>query len=175
MKVLKVLIIIVVLLLAVFFIGGMLLPKTYSVSRSTIIKAPESEVYTNISDFHNFLKWNPWSRMEPEATVTITGTPAQPGHLYKWSGKKTGKGQMEIMQIQDPLLVDILLTFTEPMKSVAKTAFNMEKVSGGTKVTWSMKGESDAALDRWMYLNMDNMIGKDFESGLKNLKEMSEK
>jgi hypothetical protein len=76
------------------------LPKTYSVSRSTIINAPDSVVYKNIADFNEFYKWNPWAKMEPSAKTKISGTIAQPGHLYEWAGKETGEGYMKIVEVK---------------------------------------------------------------------------
>jgi hypothetical protein len=176
MKALRILLIIVVAIAAIFFIGGLFLPKTYSVSRSKIIKAPESVVFSNVANFNNFLKWNPWTKMEPSAKVEITGTPAKPGHLWKWKGEETGQGQMEITNVYPNSKVDFLLTFTAPFQSIAKNSFNFEPEGNPDeiKVTWSMNGNSNSIMERWMYLNMDNMIGKDFESGLENLKQLSE-
>ncbi len=177
MKIIKILLIIVVLLIAIFFIGGMLLPKTYSVSRTKIINAPDSVVFNNVANFNNFLKWNPWTKMEPSTKVEISGIPAQPGHLWKWKGEETGQGQMEITKADPNSKVDFLLTFTAPFQSIATSGFTFEPHSNPneTKVTWTMSGTSSSTMERWMYLNMDNMIGKDFESGLEDLKKLSEK
>jgi hypothetical protein len=174
MRILKILIAIVIILVLIFFIGGMLLPKTYSVSRTKLINAPASTVYTNIADFNNFLKWNPWTKMEPSAKVEISGTPAQPGHLWKWKGEETGEGQMEIQKVQPYSEVDFILTFTTPYESSANNTFNLKPLGDKTEVTWTINGSGSSAMERWMYLNMDNMLGKDFESGLENLKNLSE-
>ena len=175
MKFLKILLIVLVVLVAIFFAGAHLLPNSYTVSRTTVIKAKDSVVYANVVDFNNFIKWNPWSRMEPSAKVEITGDAAAPGHFYQWSGKELGKGHMKIQEVKPYSAADLQLTFEEPFKSEAQNHFTFENVAEGTKVTWSMQGQSDAAVDKWMYLTMDQMIGKDFDSGLQNLKELSEK
>jgi hypothetical protein len=175
MKFLKIVLIILVVIAAVFFAGGQFLPNNYSVSRTTVIKAEDSVVYKNVVDFNNFLKWNPWSRMEPTAWVDITGDAGTPGHFYQWNGKELGKGHMKIQEVKPYKAADFQLTFEEPFKSEAQNHFSFEKVAEGTKVTWSMQGQSDATVDKWMYLTMDQMIGKDFDSGLQNLKELSEK
>ena len=174
MKFLKILLIILVVLAAIFFVGAQFLPNNYSVSRSTIIKAKDSVVYSNVVDFNNFLKWNPWSRMEPSADVEITGEAGAPGHFYQWHGKELGEGHMKIQEVKPYTAADLQLIFEEPFKSEAQNHFTFEEVQEGTKVTWSMQGQSDAVTDKWIYLTMDHMLGKDFESGLKNLKELSE-
>lgn len=175
MKFLKILLGIVIALLAIFFIGAMFLPKTYSVSRSAMIKAADTTVYSNIADFRNFLKWNPWYKMEPSAKINISGTPLQPGHLYEWNGKETGQGQMKIKEVNPATMVSIELRFIKPFESTADTRFDLAPAADSTRVTWSMAGENKSAMEKWMGLCMDGMIGKDFESGLKNLKQLSEK
>ena len=174
MKILKIILITVISLIALFFIIGLFLPKTYRVERSIVVNAPDSVVYKNISDFNNFLKWNPWSKMEPSAKVDISGPVSQPGHLYKWEGKETGTGQMEIRNVEPSKLVDIELSFLKPFESTANTTFQLDPNPQGIKVTWIMQGTNKTVMEKWMGLSMGSMIGKDFEDGLQNLKELSE-
>ncbi|MES2419587.1 MAG: SRPBCC family protein [Bacteroidota bacterium] len=175
MKFLKVLLAIIVVLAIIFFVGGLFLPKTYSVNRSLVINAPDSVVYRNIADFNEFTKWNPWSKMEPTVKITVSGPVAQPAHLYQWEGEKTGTGQMLIKNIEPNKMVDIELKFIKPMESTADCRFDILPDGTGNKVTWTMSGENNGTLSKWMGLMMDKMIGKDFESGLQSLKEKSEK
>lgn len=175
MKALRIIVGILVILLAIFFIGGLLLPKTYSISRSITINAPDSVVYLNVADFNNFLKWNPWTKKDTSAIVTISGTPAAPGHLWEWKGLETGVGQMEIKETKPYSLLVYELSFLEPFQSSATTTFTFEKTAGGTQVKWAMSGEARSAGDRWMGLGMDMMMDEDFNSGLSSLKELSEK
>lgn len=175
MKALRIILGIVLVCVAIFFIGGMFLPKTYSISRSTVINATDSTVYMNVADFNNFLKWNPWTKHEPSAKVIISGTPAQPGHLWVWVGKETGEGQMEIQEANPYSLVAYELTFKEPFQSSAHTTFTFEKTTEGTRVVWGMSGIAKSISDRWKGLIMDQMMDKDFNNGLQSLKALSEK
>ena len=168
--------VVVIVLIAIIFIGGLFLPKSYSVSRSIDIAAKDSVVYKNIANFDNFLTWNPWSKMEPTAKTTISGTPEQPEHLYQWVGKETGEGQMKIVSVKPFEQVKMELKFIKPFESLANTQFDISKTSDSTsKVTWTMGGENNI-ISKWMcvFVSMDKMIGKDFEDGLKSLKEKSE-
>jgi hypothetical protein len=176
MKFLKILIGIIVVLAIVFLVGGLFLPKTYSVNRSTVINAPDSVIYKNIADFNEFYKWNPWAKMEPTAKTKISGTVEQPGHLYEWEGKETGSGQMKVVKVEPGKMVDIELKFIKPFESLADTKFDIQPDGSGQKVTWSMSGDNNL-ISKWMcvFVSMDKMIGKDFEDGLKFLKEKSEK
>ena len=174
MKLLKIVLIFFLVIGAIFLVGAQLLPNTYSVSRSTFIEAEDSVVYRNVVDFKNFVKWDPWSRMEPAAWIDIQGEPGTAGHLYRWSGKELGKGYMKIQELKPYEGADFQLVFEKPFRSEAQNHLTFKRVNDGTSVTWNMQGQSDAAVDKWMYQAMDKLIGKDFENGLKNLKALSE-
>ncbi|MCZ4244536.1 SRPBCC family protein [Pedobacter punctiformis] len=176
MKFLKVLLWIIVILAIIIVGGGLFLPKSYSVTRSTVINAPDSVVYKNIADFNEFYKWNPWAKMEPTAKSKVSGPVAQPGHLYEWEGKETGQGYMKIITAKPNTQVDIELKFIKPFESLADTKFDIQPEGSGQKVSWTMSGDNNL-MGKWMcvFMSMDKMIGKDFEDGLKFLKEKSEK
>ncbi len=175
MKFLKVLGIIIVVLAVIIVVGGMFLPKTYTVSRSTVINASDSVVYKNIADFNEFYKWNPWAKMEPTAKTKVSGPVAEANHLYEWEGKETGTGYMKVKSVDPNKMVDIELKFIKPFESLADTRFDIAPEGTGNKVTWTMSGENNL-MSKWMcvFMSMDDMIGKDFENGLKSLKEKSE-
>ncbi|RZL48036.1 MAG: polyketide cyclase [Pedobacter sp.] len=175
MKFLKVLGVIIVVLAVIILVGGLFLPKTYSVNRSIVINAPDSVIYKNIADLNEFLKWNPWAKMEPSAKTTISGPIGQPGHIYAWEGKETGSGQMKIKTVETNKLVDIEMKFLKPWESIADTKFLIVPEATSNKVIWTISGDHNL-LSKWMcvFMSMDKMIGKDFESGLKSLKEKSE-
>jgi hypothetical protein len=175
MKFLKVLAIIIVVLALIIVVGGLFLPKTYTVNRSAVINAPDSVIYKNISNFDEFLKWNPWSKMEPTAKTVVSGPVGMPGHMYTWEGKETGAGQMKIKSVELNKMVDIELKFVKPFESLADCRFDISPEGTGQKVTWTMSGDNNI-ISKWMcvFVSMDKMVGKDFENGLKFLKEKSE-
>ncbi|RZK50474.1 MAG: polyketide cyclase [Pedobacter sp.] len=175
MKVLKIIIIVIIALAAIIIIGGMFLPKNYVVSRSSQINAPDSIIYNNIADFQKFNSWSPWVKMDPDADYTYSGNPKQIGHNVAWDGDEMGKGSMTILALEPYRMIDIDLHFLEPMDSQANTRFMIEPAGNGNTVTWTMSGENNL-LARWMcvFMDMDKMVGGDFESGLNSLKGISE-
>lgn len=175
MKALRIIALIIGILAIVIVGGSFFLPNTYSVNRATLIKAPDSVIYKNIADFNEFTKWNPWQKMEPSAKITVSGPVEQPQHLYQWVGDKTGSGQMKITEVSPNQMVNIELKFIKPFESLSNTRFDIVPQGDSTKVTWTMQGENQGILKKWMGLMMDKMIGKDFEDGLRFLKEKSEK
>jgi hypothetical protein len=175
MKFLKAFLMIIISLVAIIVIGSLFLPKNYSVSRSINIAASDTLIYNNIADFNEFKTWNPWYKMEPTAKLTISGTSKQANHLYEWVGKETGSGAMKITEVKPYVLVKIELKFIEPFESIAATQFDIKNEGNENKVIWSMRGENNL-ISKWMgvFMSMDDMIGKNFEDGLKSLKEKSE-
>ena len=53
--------------------------------------------------------------------------------------------------------------------------FNLEPADGGTRVTWAMRG-ANSFLSKiiGLFMNMDTMIGTDFDDGLASLKTQAE-
>jgi hypothetical protein len=176
MKFLKVFLVVIVVLIAIFLIGGLFLPKTYSVNRSINIATQDTVVYKNIADFNNFLQWNAWSKMDTSAKYDVTGNPEQVGHQYHWKGKESGEGEMKITAVKPFEQIKMDLKFIKPFESLANVTFDLSKEGNDTKVTWTMGGDHNF-FSKWMcvFVSMDSMIGKDFEDGLKSLKEKSEK
>lgn len=175
MKFIKIFLAVIVILIAIFFIGSLFLPKTFSISRSTEIAAKDSVIYHNIADFNQFIQWNPWSKLEPSAHVIISGLPREVGHMYQWEGKEMGSGQMEITETTPFSDIKMELRFIKPFKSIANTSFNIRQEGESCQVTWTMDGHNNI-FSKWMgvFVSMDKMLGKDFENGLQWLKEKSE-
>jgi hypothetical protein len=89
---------------------------------------------------------------------------------------KAGKGRMEIIESRNPGKVVIKLEFEKPVRTSNTTEFILIPDGKSTSVTWAMYGtNSYAAKIFGLFMNMDKMIGKDFQSGLSKLKEISEK
>lgn len=145
----------------------------YHVERSVRIAAPESQVRAAVEDFNEWPKWSPWLCMEPSAKVTVYGTPGRSDHGYDWDGELVGAGDMKIASLEeDRLKMD--LHFLRPFKSMAKVMLVIKSLGeSDTEVTWHMDGK----LPFFMFFllgMMKTMIGRDYERGLKMLKEYVE-
>ncbi len=150
-------------------------PNSFKVTRETQIKAPPAKVLALIDDFREWPKWSPWEKMDPAMTRTHSGATSGTGAVYEWSGnKKVGQGRMEILGVS-PSQVDIDLQFMAPWKAHNKTVFTLAAKDGGTAVNWTMTGASPFMFKLMgLFMNMDQMIGKDFETGLANMKQVAE-
>jgi hypothetical protein len=151
-------------------------PSTYHVERSTIISATPEAVFAHVADFKKWDAWSPWHKLDPNMKATYEGTQGTVGASYAWIGNDdVGAGKMTIMAIEANKKVDIKLEFIKPFESKANNGFNFGHVGKDTKVTWSMDGNNDF-LGKAMSLvmDMDAMIGKDFEKGLADMKRVVE-
>ena len=99
------------------------------------------------------------------------------GAVYEWEGNgKAGKGRMEIMESSPPGKVTIKLDFIKPFEGHNIAEFTMQPNGDSTEITWAMHGPSPFSMKiMHVFMNMDRMIGKDFEAGLANLKAIAEK
>ena len=152
-------------------------PNTYHVERSTKIAAPADVIFSSVNDFKAFPEWSPWAKRDPNMKVTVSAQSAGVGATYAWEGnKQVGKGKMTLTESQAPTHTKEKLEFLEPFPSVADTGFNIKpEGDSAATVTWYMDGKSNfMGKAMSLVMDMDKMIGKDFEEGLANLKRVSE-
>ncbi|MBO9522371.1 MAG: SRPBCC family protein [Nocardioidaceae bacterium] len=147
----------------------------FTVSRRTTIAAPAEKVRPLIEDFHAWQSWSPWEGLDPNLERTYTGPDSGVGAHYAWKGNsKAGQGSMEITGIT-PERIDITLAFLKPWKATNQVHFEVTSEGQSTEVTWTMAGEH-RGLGRLfaLFMNMDKLVGKDFEKGLAGLKQQAE-
>lgn len=149
---------------------------TYTVERSTSIKARPELVYAHIADFHRWTAWSPWEDLDPDLQRTYTGSESGTGAIYTWSGnRKAGEGRMEITEASEASKIQIALAFVKPFKSTSITTFELKQDGETTQVTWAMAGPKTAILKvMGLFKSMDKMIGPDFEKGLESLRTVTE-
>ncbi len=153
-------------------------PDTFEVVRSETIQAPADKLQALLLDFHAWEKWSPWERLDPQLKRTYSGAASGVGAIYEWKGNDdVGSGRMTITAADPGNSVSIKIEFQEPFATTNLTLFSLEPSGSATKVSWKMTGEVMGLAGKLMglFMNMDAMIGKDFESGLDNLKVLAEK
>ena len=169
--------VILAIAIAVVLILAATKPDTLRVQRSVRIKAPPEGIFPLISDFHQWRNWSPYEQKDPAMKRTYGGAERGKGAVYAWEGdKNVGSGRMEILEASPPQKVAIKLDFFTPFEGHNTAEFTMLPQGVGTHVTWLMHGPANF-MSRLIqvFMNLDNMIGKDFETGLANLKKLTEK
>lgn len=147
-------------------------PTDFVVRRSAILDAPPEAIFPLVNDFHGWQRWSPWEKMDPDMTQTYEGPSSGVGAVYKWSGNsKVGQGQMTILESQPFSRIEILLEFLKPFQAKNGTLFELVPRDGKTEVVWSMSGRNETLVSKVfsLLMNMDKMVGKEFEKGLADL------
>lgn len=153
-------------------------PGHYSVDRSTTIAAPPEAVFTHVNNFKKWDDWSPWANRDPNSKTAYEGPQEGPGAIFKWDGnEEVGKGQMAIVESTPAERIVIKLKFERPFPGSSDVGFAFQPEGDGTKVTWSLAGEQgfvERAMMLIMGLDMDEMIGQEYENGLASLKRIVE-
>lgn len=168
-----------VLLMAIAFllIAGLFVPKEYHFERSIIIHAPKEEVWKNIHLFSNIEKWDVKRAKDPSLKSRIVGKDGELGATYIWAGNhEVGNGQLSIASINPLDHVRMDLSIDKPYKTNAKTFFSLSSSSQGVKVTWGLDSEIPYPVNAlaFFFMDPDELLDKDFSSGLLNLKKICE-
>jgi len=163
--------------IAVVLILAATKPDTFAVQRAAIIKAPPEKIFPLINDFRQWGAWSPYEHKDPAMKRTYSGAVRGNGAVYAWEGdKNVGKGRMEILEASAPSKIAIKLDFFTPFEAHNTAEFTMVPQDDATRVTWRMHGPASfMAKIMHVFVNIDNMVGKDFEIGLANLKRLAEK
>ena len=151
-------------------------PSEYRVARTVTMAAPASAVFPQVNDFHRWGAWNPWAKIDPAMKQTYEGAPAGPGAVYTWAGnKEVGEGRMTVTESRVNELVRINLEFLKPFAATSTAEFTFRPEGDRTAVTWSMVGQASfIAKIIHLFVDMDTMIGGNFERGLTDLKSIVE-
>ena len=176
MTILLIIVLVIALLVAGVLILAASKPNSFRYSRSASIKAAPAKVYPLIANFHAWTKWSPYEGRDPTMQRTYGAIPEGGGSMYSWSGdNKIGAGSMEITHASSPSKLVIKLDFTRPFTAHNTAEFTIEPEGDGSRVTWAMFGPSPF-MSKLMgvVMNFDQMIGKDFDTGLAKLKALAE-
>jgi effector-binding domain-containing protein len=176
MKVVKVILTLVLVLIALVGVLGLIAPKKYQVERSVSIDAPAAVVFRHVQYWKNWKDWSPWAAMDTTMSTTIEGKDGEAGSVYKWTGKKTGVGQMTATAVTLPTALEYQLRFIKPYSMTSDGYVRLSEEQGKTKAAWAMLGKSPFPMNVLnLFVSMNKMVGKDFEKGLVKLKDLCEK
>ena len=171
-NVLRIILLIVVILVAVVSIR----PSEFHVERSATINAPADSLVARVADLHRWAEWSPWDKRDPQMKRDYEGAASGVGASYHWAGNdKVGEGRMTVTDVLPGQKVGFKLEFLKPYKATNTSTFTFAPESAATKVTWGIDGHEDfMGKAMGLFMNMDKMIGPDFEEGLANMKKQAE-
>jgi hypothetical protein len=150
-------------------------PATFHVERSISMSAPPEAAFAQVNDFHAWGAWSPWEKLDPNMKRSYDGAAAGVGAKYAWVGnKEVGEGRMTIVQ-SEAAKIAIKLEFLKPFQATNIATFTFTKTPEGTKTTWAMDGNNNFISKAFhLVMDMDKMIGPDFERGLAGMKTAAE-
>lgn len=165
----------------VVLIGGFALivalkSPEFRMTRSVTMAAPPVAVFAQVNDFHKWEAWSPWAKLDPAAKNTFEGPAAGTGAIFRWAGNdQVGEGSMTITESRPNELVRMQLDFLKPMAATNSAEFTFVPTGNGTTVTWSMYGTNSFICRAvCMFMDMDKMVGGQFEQGLASMKAIVE-
>ncbi|MEW5849279.1 MAG: SRPBCC family protein [Myxococcota bacterium] len=150
-------------------------PDSFRVERSTTVAAPADVVFAQVNDFHAWSAWSPYFKLDPAQKLGFDGAPSGVGAIHSWQSEKVGEGRMTIVESRPNERVATQLEFIKPMSSTAQAVFTFAPAPGGVTVSWAMEGRNTLLGKVFaLFVDMDELLGKDFERGLADLKTVSE-
>ncbi len=168
---------VVVVALGAILIYASTKPDSFRVERSTAMNATPEKIFPYIEGLKRWAEWSPYEGRDPTMKRTYSGAESGKGAVYEWDGNKNvGAGRMEILDSKPSQKVVIKLDFLRPFEGHNTAELTVEPKGSQTIVTWAMYGPSTFMTKLiGTFMDMDDMIGRDFAAGLAKLKAIVEK
>jgi len=173
MKVFKYILIgLAVIVLAVITVN-IFAPSKMQIEKSIIINAPASAVYEEVADFHNWGKWDPWKKADPNMTGEYSGPDKGEGATWTWQSETQGNGVQSIVEARSNEYIKTSLEF-DSWEGTNYAEWFFEDSEQGVKVSWTIDGAESPFMFRFFNLMMEPMVGGMYDQGLASLKELAE-
>lgn len=178
MKNLKKILVVLGFIVAIPLVLALFIAKEYSVEEEITIQKPKNEVFNYIKHLKNQDEYSKWAAMDPNMEKTFKGTDGTVGFISAWKSgdEHVGVGEQEITAIKEGERIDYDLRFFEPFESSDKAYMITESSAANkTVVKWGFEGKMDYPMNLMLlFMNFEEMLGDDFQTGLQNLKQKLE-
>jgi len=160
-----------VVVIVVFLIVVATRPADFRVERSLAIAAPAQALFEQVNDHHNFNKWNPFLKVDPNVKNTYSGPDAGVGAVCAWDGNSDiGAGSSTITESKPGELVRMRMDWKRPMEGTSTVDFTFKPEGDKTVVTWAMYGKNGFIGKAFsIFMSCEKMCGPPFEQGLADL------
>jgi len=151
-------------------------PSEFRVARTVVIAAPAPAVFAHVNDLRKWEAWSPWAKLDPAMKKTYEGPAAGVGASYAWSGNnEVGEGRSTIVESRPGERVRLKLEFARPFEGTNTAELTFKPEGERTAVTWTLAGTNNfVGKAVGLVMNMDAMVGGQFEQGLGQLKAVVE-
>jgi hypothetical protein len=171
MRLLRNVVIAVAILLILILAVAFLLPATFSVQRSAVIAAPAELIYAKFATPRTWATWSAWTtEADPTLVYTYAGPDSGVGAIMKFTAKKMGNGELQIVEAVPAQVVSYELRMTgSDMVVHGRVAF--EPAEGGSKVTWHDMGSLGRnVLMRYLGPVLDRSLAAAYEKSFAGLR-----
>jgi hypothetical protein len=179
MKWIKRLFLLILSLITLILVLGVFVPKKFKSERSIQVSLPKDSVYQYLKFLKNQDQFSVWARQDPKMKKTYTGQDGIVGFVSAWESKdeNVGIGSMELVKLTPGERIDMHIRFKVPFENEDDAYFETSSINEeNTRVIWGFEGNTPYPWNAITYLlNMDEVIGKDLDNGLKKLKSVLEK
>lgn len=176
-KIFKLIALLFGLFVAFILVAAFIVDNEYAVERSVIIDQPKEFVFDYVRLLKNQDNYSIWGNLDPDMHQEYRGTDGTVGFVSAWEGNTdVGKGEQEIVNIVEGERIDYELRFIEPFEGEADAYMITESVSDDqTMVIWGFESQMPRPMNLMLlFMDMENLIGADYEAGLANLKAILE-
>jgi hypothetical protein len=172
--IIKILIVIVLLVgLVLLFVASQ--PTRYIITHQITIEAPVAKVIKQVNDFHNWVDWSPWEKMDPSIKRTYEKPETGVGAVCNWVGNDSvGTGKMVITE-SDISHINVELDYQFPPIGKLFYRFDFTPNNKETLVSWQLYGDDDFS-DKLNHLisGRDKTVDAYLANGLAQLKAITE-
>ncbi len=166
----------IVVVVVIFCAVVVMQPEDFKITRTATMNAPAEKIFEQVNDFHKWEAWSPWAKLDPNMKTTYSGPASGVGAVYNWVGNNdVGEGKMAITASHPSEHIAIDLEFLKPFAAKNVTEFMLKPDVDKTNVTWTMAGKNNFMAKAFnLVMNMDKLVGGDFEKGLSQMKTVVE-
>ncbi len=166
---------IVVIIILLGFVSAVFQPDIFGLDRAILIVSPQSKIYDQVNDFHNWQGWFPWEQNDPTVKRTFEGPDSGVGSVYHCSGK-LGEATMTITDSKPDSDILIKWEMSRPLQTSGTTEFTFDKsVNKQTYVAWKLSGRSNFMIKlSLLFVNLNKTVGDDLQNGLEGLKVLTQ-
>jgi Polyketide cyclase / dehydrase and lipid transport len=170
-------------LIALTLVAGLVLlpvyialqPAEFAIERTAAIQAPPSVIYPHVQSLRAMNEWSPFAKADPDMKLRYDGPDAGVGASSTWESAKVGSGSSTITRVQPNQEVEMRLDFRAPMEATNTARFTLQPEGDVTRVTWRMEGRRGFLAKAFgLVMNMDKVVGGEFEKGLASMKTLAE-
>lgn len=177
MKYVKYTLLAIVILVALPFVVAAFIPQSLVIERTVTIRRPVAEVFDYLRPLRNQVEYSAWFKKDPKVEISYRGEDGTVGAAMAWKSAmpEVGVGEQEIKAITPGERIDHELRFQEPFVSTDSTYITTAATGDGqTTVRLVYQGKLPYPANLFCFY-VSEMVGKEMQTSLENLKGVLEK